>query len=88
MKKTAAAGTAGPAPAAGPGLSPGPDTVTHRLLAAGDLLRRGPGRARGKPPPRHIERATARLGPDTCPAPYTLQARAAILDGPGRAQRG
>ncbi|MFJ7999305.1 oxygenase MpaB family protein [Streptomyces sp. NPDC096310] len=67
---------------------PDEETVTHRLLAAGNLLRRVPGRVRGKLPPRHIERAMARLGPDTCPAPYTLQARAAILDGPGRAQRG
>ncbi|MGW2512841.1 hypothetical protein ACWC0A_26300 [Streptomyces scopuliridis] len=39
-------------------------------------------------PPKHILRAMARLGPDTRPAPYTLQDGTAILDGPGRAQRG
>ncbi|MFE2493021.1 oxygenase MpaB family protein [Streptomyces scopuliridis] len=61
----------------------------HRpLTAPGNLLRRIPARVRWQLPPRHILRAMARLGPDTRPAPYTLQDGTAILDGPGRAQRG
>ncbi|MFF3753707.1 oxygenase MpaB family protein [Streptomyces sp. NPDC002018] len=67
---------------------PAPDTVTGRLTTAGKLLRRIPARVRWQLPPKHILRAMARLGPDTRPGPYTLQGRAAILDGPGRAQRG
>ncbi|MGW6745257.1 oxygenase MpaB family protein [Streptomyces sp. NPDC055025] len=68
--------------------APSPRTVGHRLTATGKLLRRIPARVRWQLPPKHILRATARLGPDTRPSPYTLQGRAAILDGPGRAQRG
>lgn len=70
------------------GPAPDPETVTHRLTAAGNLLRRVPARVRRQLPPKHILRAMARLGPDTRPAPYTLHGGAAILDGPGRAQRG
>ncbi|MFB7269076.1 oxygenase MpaB family protein [Streptomyces sp. NPDC056244] len=65
-----------------------PETVTRRLTTAGSLLRRIPARVRWQLPPRHILRAMARLGADTRPSPYTLPGGAAILDGPGRAQRG
>ncbi|MFC9652295.1 oxygenase MpaB family protein [Streptomyces sp. NPDC059892] len=68
--------------------APDPGTVTRRLTATGNLLRLIPARVRWQLPPKHILRAMARLGPDTRPAPYTLQDGAAILDGPGRAQRG
>ncbi|WP_326609404.1 DUF2236 domain-containing protein [Streptomyces scopuliridis] len=68
--------------------APDPETVTRRLTATGNLLRRIPARVRWQLPPRHILRAMARLGPDTRPAPYTLRDGTAILDGPGRAQRG
>ncbi|MDX3854509.1 oxygenase MpaB family protein [Streptomyces sp. AK02-01A] len=64
--------------------APAPETVTRRLTAAGELLRRVPARVRWQLPPKHILRAMARLGPDTRPDPYTLHSRAAILDDPGR----
>ncbi len=67
--------------------APGPETVTRRLLTAGNLLRCVPDRVRWQLPPKHILRATARLGPGTRPDPYTLHRTAAILDGPGRAAR-
>lgn len=68
-----------PAPAAG--------KVTHRLTVAGRLLRLLPSRLRWQLPPKHILGAMARLGPDARPDPYTPGRGAAILDGPGRAQR-
>lgn len=65
--------------------APSPDTVTHRLIATGNLLRCVPSRIRWQLPPQHILKAMSRLGPDSRPAPYKLRRRAAILDGPGRA---
>ncbi|MFD1661837.1 oxygenase MpaB family protein [Streptomyces caeni] len=50
--------------------APGPATVTRQLRRAGFLLRRVPARLRWSLPPRHILRATARLGPGARPAPY------------------
>ncbi|MCT4357117.1 DUF2236 domain-containing protein [Streptomyces sp. Je 1-79] len=67
--------------------APPPDTVTFRLTAAANLLRSVPARLRWRLPPGHILNAMARLGPDARPAPYKLRSKAAILDGPGRAQR-
>ncbi|MFJ8977144.1 oxygenase MpaB family protein [Streptomyces sp. NPDC102282] len=61
--------------------------VDRRLRVTGTALRRVPARLRWRLPPRHILRAMARLGPGSRPAPYGLRGRAAILDGPGRAQR-
>ncbi|MEV5981436.1 oxygenase MpaB family protein [Streptomyces sp. NPDC052114] len=67
--------------------APPPAEATRRLARAGTLLRRVPARARWQLPPKHILRAVARLGPGSRPAPYKLDRRDAILDGPGRAQR-
>ncbi|MCS0636760.1 DUF2236 domain-containing protein [Streptomyces sp. LP05-1] len=64
--------------------APPPATVTRRLTATGRTLRRIPESWRWRLPPRHIQRAVARLGPATRPDPYTLRGPAAILDGPGR----
>ncbi|MGW0534041.1 oxygenase MpaB family protein [Streptomyces sp. NPDC003032] len=68
--------------------APPPATVTRRLTLTGTALRAVPSRVRWQLPPRHILRAMARLGPGSRPVPYKLDSRAAILDGPGRAQRG
>ncbi|MEU7576205.1 oxygenase MpaB family protein [Streptomyces sp. NPDC041068] len=67
--------------------APPPATVTRRLVLTGTVLRRIPARVRWQLPPKHILRAMARLGPGSRPAPYKLDRRDAILDGPGRAQR-
>ncbi|MFJ2770664.1 oxygenase MpaB family protein [Streptomyces sp. NPDC087300] len=67
--------------------APAPATVTRRLRLTGTALRTIPARVRWQLPPKHILRAMARLGPGSRPAPYKLDRRAAILDGPGRAQR-
>ncbi|MBT2396778.1 oxygenase MpaB family protein [Streptomyces sp. ISL-100] len=67
--------------------APAPDTVTRRLALTGTALRCIPSRVRWQLPPGHILKAMARLGPDARPAPYKLRRQAAILDGPGRAQR-
>ncbi|MFF9348803.1 oxygenase MpaB family protein [Streptomyces sp. NPDC014734] len=61
--------------------------VDRRLRTAGAVLRRVPSRLRWRLPPGHIMNAMARLGPGSRPAAYKLRSRAAILDGPGRAQR-
>ncbi|MEU5951742.1 oxygenase MpaB family protein [Streptomyces sp. NPDC047525] len=68
--------------------APPPATVTRRLVTTGTILRTIPARLRWQLPPKHILRAMARLGPGARPAPYKLDRRAAILDGPGRAERG
>lgn len=72
--------------------APPPSTVTRRLVTTGTLLRRVPARVRWQLPPKHILRAVARLGPGSRPdprrAPYAADTREAILDGPGRTQRG
>lgn len=62
-------------------------TVDRRLRTAGTLLRGIPSRLRWQLPPGHILKAMARLGPGSRPTPYKLKRRAAILDGPGRAQQ-
>ncbi|MGW8884172.1 oxygenase MpaB family protein [Streptomyces sp. NPDC055749] len=67
--------------------APPPRTVDRRLRAAGTVLRCVPARLRWQLPPQHILKAMARLGADSRPAPYKLRRQAAILDGPGRAQR-
>ncbi|WP_128978402.1 oxygenase MpaB family protein [Streptomyces roseicoloratus] len=64
--------------------APPAETVTRRLTATANLLRCVPDRLRWRLPPRHILRATERLGAQTRPAPYSLREQAAILDGPGR----
>ncbi|MFE0171286.1 oxygenase MpaB family protein [Streptomyces sp. NPDC059002] len=68
--------------------APRPATVTRRLELTGTALRTIPARVRWQLPPKHILRAMARLGPGSRPVPYKLDRRDAILDGPGRAQRG
>ncbi|MEV3861292.1 oxygenase MpaB family protein [Streptomyces sp. NPDC050095] len=68
--------------------APAPAVVTRRLRATGTALRCVPARVRWQLPPKHILRAMARLGPDTRPAPYKVGRWVAILDEPGRAQRG
>ncbi|MGH4035680.1 oxygenase MpaB family protein [Actinomycetota bacterium Odt1-20B] len=68
--------------------APAPAVVTRRLRTTGTLLRTIPPRLRWQLPPKHILRAMERVGPGSRPAPYKLGTRAAILDGPGRAQRG
>ncbi|GGS07841.1 hypothetical protein GCM10010252_53460 [Streptomyces aureoverticillatus] len=72
--------------------APAPRTVTLRLVTTGTLLRRVPSRVRWQLPPKHILRAMARLGPGSRPdprkVPYEVDRRDAILDEPGRAQRG
>ncbi|MET8374775.1 oxygenase MpaB family protein [Streptomyces microflavus] len=67
--------------------APSPATVDRRLRATGALLRAIPDRLRWQLPPGHILKAMARLGPGSRPAAYRLRREAAILDGPGRAQR-
>ncbi|MGX1881586.1 oxygenase MpaB family protein [Streptomyces sp. NPDC055287] len=67
--------------------APAPETITRRLAATGTALRCIPSRVRWQLPPGHILNAMARLGADARPAPYKLRSQAAILDGPGRAQR-
>ncbi|MFI6858522.1 oxygenase MpaB family protein [Streptomyces sp. NPDC050421] len=62
-------------------------TVDRRLRTTGTALRTIPSRLRWKLPPGHIVNAMARLGPGSRPTPYKLKRQAAILDGPGRAQR-
>ncbi|UPT40079.1 DUF2236 domain-containing protein, partial [Streptomyces anulatus] len=62
-------------------------TVDRRLRATGAVLRAIPDRLRWQLPPGHILGAMARLGPGSRPAAYKLPGPAAILDGPGRAQR-
>ncbi|MBQ1097229.1 DUF2236 domain-containing protein [Streptomyces sp. b94] len=52
--------------------APAAATVTRRLRATGTLLRAVPARLRWQLPPKHILRATARLGPAARPAPYKL----------------
>ncbi|MFH8989729.1 oxygenase MpaB family protein [Streptomyces sp. NPDC017940] len=72
--------------------APPPPAVTRRLVTTGTLLRRIPTRVRWQLPPKHILRAVARIGPGSRPdprrVPYGHDTRDAILDGPGRAQRG
>ncbi|WP_156724871.1 oxygenase MpaB family protein [Streptomyces apocyni] len=68
--------------------APPPETVDLRLRATSNLLRCIPARVRWQLPPKHILRAMARLGPGSRPAPYTPRGQTAILDTPGRAQRG
>jgi uncharacterized protein (DUF2236 family) len=63
-------------------------TVTRRLTTTGNLLRCIPSRIRWQLPPKHILRATARLGPHARPDPYRVTGPAAILDAPGGEQRG
>ncbi|MFG2681983.1 oxygenase MpaB family protein [Streptomyces sp. NPDC048392] len=63
--------------------APAPATVTRRLRVTGTLLRAIPARLRWQLPPKHILRATARLGPAARPAPYRLARPAAIPDRPG-----
>ncbi|MYU34276.1 DUF2236 domain-containing protein [Streptomyces sp. SID8358] len=67
--------------------APPPAAVDRRLRAAGTALRRIPARLRRRLPPGHVAEAMARLGPGSRPSPYKLRRQAAILDGPGRAQR-
>ncbi|MFI5804713.1 oxygenase MpaB family protein [Streptomyces sp. NPDC051561] len=67
--------------------APAPRRVDLRLTATGNILRSIPSRLRWQLPPGHILKAVARLGPGSRPAPYKLDRRAAILDGPGRAQQ-
>jgi uncharacterized protein (DUF2236 family) len=68
--------------------APDEDTVTRRLTTAGNLLRCIPSRLRWQLPPKHILRATARLGPAARPDPYRSHRPASILDGPAGEQRG
>ncbi|WP_329131649.1 oxygenase MpaB family protein [Streptomyces sp. NBC_00670] len=49
--------------------APPPVTVTRRLRRTGTVLRTIPARVRWQLPPKHILRATARLGPGTRPDP-------------------
>ncbi|MFF1511189.1 oxygenase MpaB family protein [Streptomyces sp. NPDC058326] len=73
--------------------APPPETVTHRLVATANLLRRVPAHLRWRLPPRHILRAMDRLGPEArpdpyaYPAPYPLSEPAAILEEPGKARK-
>ncbi|MEW2071772.1 oxygenase MpaB family protein [Streptomyces sp. NPDC007346] len=67
--------------------APPPAIVDRRLRATGAVLRAIPDRLRWQLPPGHILKAMARLGPGSRPAAYRLRQEAAILDGPGRAQR-
>ncbi|MFJ2742357.1 oxygenase MpaB family protein [Streptomyces sp. NPDC087440] len=66
---------------------PGVRAADRQLRATGNFLRAIPSQLRWQLPPGHILKAVARLGPGSRPAPYKLKAQAAILDGPGRAQR-
>ncbi|MFJ6699026.1 oxygenase MpaB family protein [Streptomyces sp. NPDC091272] len=67
--------------------APAPRAADRRLRATGAVLRGIPARLRWQLPPGHILKAVARLGPGSRPAPYKLDRMAAILGGPGRAQR-
>ncbi|MGW1818415.1 oxygenase MpaB family protein [Streptomyces sp. NPDC002125] len=67
--------------------APPPAAVDRRLRTTGTALRAVPARLRWCLPPGHIVNAMARLGPGSRPTPYKLRRQAAILDGPGRAQR-
>ncbi|WP_406151370.1 oxygenase MpaB family protein [Streptomyces sp. NBC_01012] len=67
--------------------APPPASVDLRLRITGTALRAIPARLRRRLPPGHIVKAMARLGPASRPTPYKLRRQAAILDGPGRAQR-
>ncbi|MGW7416390.1 oxygenase MpaB family protein [Streptomyces sp. NPDC054863] len=67
--------------------APAPKAADRQLRATGHILRGIPSRLRWQLPPGHILKAVARLGPGSRPAPYKLNRMAAILDGPGRAQR-
>ncbi|CAM5499152.1 hypothetical protein GCM10010329_73130 [Streptomyces spiroverticillatus] len=66
---------------------PAPRVADRQLRATGNILRAIPSQLRWQLPPGHILKAVARLGPGSRPAPYKLKRQAAILDGPGRAQR-
>ncbi|MEI5101015.1 oxygenase MpaB family protein [Streptomyces sp. PmtG] len=68
--------------------APPAPAVTRGLVTTGRLLRLIPARLRWQLPPKHILRAMARLGPGSRPAPYKVHRQNAILDEPGRAQRG
>ncbi|MET7927531.1 oxygenase MpaB family protein [Streptomyces sp. NPDC005349] len=68
--------------------APTPAAVTRGLRFTGTVLRCVPARVRWQLPPKHILRAMSRLGPGSRPAPYKSGSRTAILDRPGRAQRG
>ncbi|MEU6476840.1 oxygenase MpaB family protein [Streptomyces sp. NPDC047017] len=63
--------------------APAPAIVTRRLRTTGTLLRRIPARVRWQLPPKHILRATARLGPGARPAPH----KAAPPARPARSDR-
>jgi uncharacterized protein (DUF2236 family) len=52
--------------------APPPATVTRRLRVTGAVLRTVPARLRWQVPPKHILRATARLGPGSRPDPRRL----------------
>jgi hypothetical protein len=52
--------------------APPPATVTRRLRVTGAVLRTVPARVRWQVPPKHILRATARLGPGSRPDPRRL----------------
>jgi uncharacterized protein (DUF2236 family) len=52
--------------------APPPATVTRRLRLTGAALRTVPARVRWQLPPKHILRATARLGPGSRPDPRRL----------------
>ncbi|GAA3075676.1 hypothetical protein GCM10020000_71160 [Streptomyces olivoverticillatus] len=51
------------------------------------MLRGIPSTIRWQLPPKHILRAVSRLGPGSRPSAYKLRRQAAILEGPGEAQR-
>ncbi|GHE60742.1 oxygenase MpaB family protein [Streptomyces griseoaurantiacus] len=53
--------------------APPPATVTRRLRLTGAALRTVPARVRWQLPPKHILRATARLGPGSRPDPRRLE---------------
>ncbi|MEU5424711.1 oxygenase MpaB family protein [Streptomyces olivoreticuli] len=67
--------------------APAAPVVTRRLRLAGTVLRSVPSTVRWQLPPKHILRAVGRLGAGSRPSSYNLQRRAAILVGPGEAQR-
>ncbi|MFE7759457.1 oxygenase MpaB family protein [Streptomyces sp. NPDC057429] len=67
--------------------APPQEAVDRRLRTTGTALRRIPARIRWCLPPGHVVKAMKRLGPGSRPAPYELRGRAAILEGPGRAQQ-
>lgn len=67
--------------------APPPATVTRNLRITGTMLRGIPSTIRWQLPPKHILRAVSRLGPGSRPSAYKLRRQAAILEGPGEAQR-